>query len=382
MRSAVAAMVAAAALLALAAPAGAFIYWGNFAQETIGRAENDGSGANLAFITGAGAAQSVAVDGGHIYWTNETGGTIGRANIDGTGMDPNFITEIKGPNGVAVTTTSIYWSAISGGTIGRAKLDGTSPQRKLISGLAVPCGVAVDAGHVYWGEGSTGSPAYIGRAGLDGSDVKAQFIEIPGTSVPCGVAVDSANVFWSEPGFFFLTGTRLGRANKNTGSGADPNFIGDASGPCGVARDGARLYWVNAGNGTIARANSDGTAVEESFITGVGGIEEACGIAVDGLSSPPAPPAGPPAPDTRAPVAKISKGPGKKLGQGIARFSFGSDERGSIFSCKLDRKKPARCRSPKAYRGLKPGRHTFKVWATDAAGNKSKPAKRSFRVPG
>ncbi len=234
---------------------------------------------------------------------------------------------------------------------------------------------------MYWGEGATGTPAYIGRAGLDGSDVKAEFIEIPGTSVPCGVAVDSANVFWSEPGFFFLTGTRLGRANKNTGAGADPSFIGDASGPCGVARDGARLYWMNAGNGTIARANADGTAVEQSFIPGVGGPEQVCGIAVDGLSSPPAPPAGPPAPDTRAPVAKISKGPGKKLDQGTAKFSFKADETGSTFSCKLDRKKPARCRSPKTYKSLKPGRHTFKVWATDPAGNKSKPAKRGFRVP-
>ncbi len=43
------------ALLALASPAPAFIYWGNFAQGSIGRAENDGSAANPAFITGAGS---------------------------------------------------------------------------------------------------------------------------------------------------------------------------------------------------------------------------------------------------------------------------------------------------------------------------------------
>ena len=225
-------------------------------------------------------------------------------------------------------------------------------------------------------------PAYIGRAGLDGSDPEPQFIEIPGTSAPCGVAVDSANVYWTEPGFFFLTGTRIGRANKNTATSADPNFIGDASGPCGIARDGSRLYWSNGGNGTIARAGSDGTAVEEEFIPGVGGKEEDCGIAVDGLSSPPpSPPLGPAAPDTRPPVAKISKGPGKKLGEGIAKFSFKSDEKGSTFRCRLDSKKPAKCMSPKTYRGLKPGRHTFRVWATDAAGNQSKPAKRAFRVP-
>ena len=70
--------------------AAAFIYWGNFVQGTIGRAENDGSGANPNFITDGGCVQSVAVDANHIYWANETVGSIGRANIDGTGVDPEL----------------------------------------------------------------------------------------------------------------------------------------------------------------------------------------------------------------------------------------------------------------------------------------------------
>ena len=126
--------------------------------------------------------------------------------------------------------------------------------------------------------------------------------------MPCGVAVDSANVFWSEPGFFVLSGTRIGRANKNTGGGADPNFIGDASGPCGVARDGSRLYWTNAGNGTIARANADGTVVEESFIEGAGGKEEICGVAIDEPElAAAAAPDRPARARHQAPVAKISE---------------------------------------------------------------------------
>jgi hypothetical protein len=379
----IAATLVALALLVLAPTAGAYIYWGNFVKGTIGRAENDGSGVNPSFISGAGTVQALAVDSSHLYWANQNGNAIGRANLDGTGVEPQFIPGIAMPSGVAVTATSIYWSSVTGHSIGKAKIDGSSPQPKLVSGLFLPCGVGVDAGHVYWGEDATGTPAFIGRAGLDGSVPEAEFIEIPGTSFPCGVAVDSVNVFWSEPGFLAANGTRIGRANKNTATSADPNFIGDASGPCGIARDGSHLYWSNGGNGTIARAGSDGTGVEEEFIPGVGGKEEDCGIAVDGLSSPPPspPPAGPPAPDTRAPVAKISKGPGKKLGEGIAKFSFKSDEKGSSFRCRLDSKKRVGCTSPKIYRGLKPGRHTFRVWATDGAGNQSKPAKRSFRVP-
>jgi hypothetical protein len=89
-----------------------------------------------------------------------------------------------------------------------------------------------------------------------------------------------------------------------------------------------------------------------------------------------------PAPDTTAPETTIVKGPGAKLAKGKAKFSLASSEPGSRFECKLDGRKAAACKSPKRYSGLKPGRHTFRAWATDAAGNKDPtPAKRSFRVP-
>lgn len=102
---------------------------------------------------------------------------------------------------------------------------------------------------------------------------------------------------------------------------------------------------------------------------------------------PPAPPAIPGGPepriaDTTRPTARILAGPGKALAKGKAKFRFRSSEPGSRFVCKLDRRKAARCRSPKSYSGLKPGRHAFRVWAIDGEGNKSrKPAQRRFRVP-
>jgi hypothetical protein len=121
--------------------------------------------------------------------------------------------------------------------------------------------------------------------------------------------------------------------------------------------------------------------VNQSFVNTGGG--EICGVAVDSLASPPEPPPGGGGnTDTTPPDAKITKGPGKKLAKGKARFSFTSTEAASTYTCKLDRKKAAACRSPKAYKGLRSGRHTFRVWATDAAGNRDPtPAKRAFRVP-
>jgi hypothetical protein len=89
-----------------------------------------------------------------------------------------------------------------------------------------------------------------------------------------------------------------------------------------------------------------------------------------------------PGTDTTSPQTRIVKGPGKKLAKRIAKFRFRSSEPGSAFLCKLDRRKATRCKSPRTYRRLKPGRHAFRVWAIDAAGNKDPtPAKRRFRVP-
>ena len=86
--------------------------------------------------------------------------------------------------------------------------------------------------------------------------------------------------------------------------------------------------------------------------------------------------------DLTGPRTKVLAGPGSKLAAGKARFRFSSSEAGSSFQCKLGKGKPKPCISPKRYTGLAPGRYVFKVWATDAAGNKStKPAKKRFRVP-
>jgi hypothetical protein len=53
---------------------------------------------------------------------------------------------------------------------------------------------------------------------------------------------------------------------------------------------------------------------------------------------------------------------------GLARFRFESTAAGGAFQCKLDKGAFKPCASPKTYRHLKPGRHSFKVRAMDGAG--------------
>ena len=95
----------------------------------------------------------------------------------------------------------------------------------------------------------------------------------------------------------------------------------------------------------------------------------------------PAPPPAPPA-DSRAPRTKIKKGPPKVTRTARARFTFVADEPGATFRCKLDGHKWRTCDSPQRYR-VKPGRHTFKVRAVDAAHNvDASPAVLRWRVRG
>ena len=87
-------------------------------------------------------------------------------------------------------------------------------------------------------------------------------------------------------------------------------------------------------------------------------------------------------PDTSAPNTKVTAGPNRETDKRSATFKFKSTEpRHSTFKCKLDDRRFKTCESPKTYKGLERGKHTFKVKAIDRAGNvDSTPAKRSWTI--
>ena len=109
------------------------------------------------------------------------------------------------------------------------------------------------------------------------------------------------------------------------------------------------------------------------------------GYSLDGGGGAPAIPDPLPLPtptpaDTQPPKTKIAK---RKIihRKRTAVFRFRSSEPGGRFLCKLDRGRFRNCRSPRAYRHLRPARHVFKVVAVDAAGNRDRsPAVARFRV--
>ena len=86
--------------------------------------------------------------------------------------------------------------------------------------------------------------------------------------------------------------------------------------------------------------------------------------------------------DTTPPETTITKDPDNKLKGTKAKYKFTSSEPNSTFVCKFDRKKPKPCDAGKAkFKRLDDGKHKFRVYAVDAAGNEDKsPAKDKFKV--
>ncbi len=87
--------------------------------------------------------------------------------------------------------------------------------------------------------------------------------------------------------------------------------------------------------------------------------------------------------DTTPPETTIIDGPQGPTGSRTATFAFSSNEAGSTFECVLDGDGSAfvGCTSPKTYTSLENGEHTFRVRATDPAGNTDQsPATRSWTV--
>jgi Ca2+-binding RTX toxin-like protein len=97
-------------------------------------------------------------------------------------------------------------------------------------------------------------------------------------------------------------------------------------------------------------------------------------------SSPATPPA-----DTRYPQTRIAPDTANRLragrdGRRRVVFRFSANESGATFVCRLDRRRPTPCTAPRAYT-VAIGAHTFRVTATDAAGDTDpSPALVRFRV--
>ena len=80
--------------------------------------------------------------------------------------------------------------------------------------------------------------------------------------------------------------------------------------------------------------------------------------------------------DTDPPQTTITRRPPNRTENERVKFKFRSDEPGSTFECKLDKRSFRPCTSPKTYRRLDEESHKFLVRAIDPAGNVDSSAAR------
>jgi glucose/arabinose dehydrogenase len=127
---------------------------------------------------------------------------------------------------------------------------------------------------------------------------------------------------------------------------------------------------------------SDGGERIHTLLTGASGVITATYAGppetpteTPGGGSEPKPPA-----QQAAPKAKVGSHPPRSTRSRTARFGFAADTGGVSFKCKLDQGSYKTCRSPKTYKQLRPGRHTFAVVALATSGERGVPAKFSWKV--
>ena len=171
----------------------------------------------------------------------------------------------------------IYWTGVDAtrtftDAVGRANLDGTDIRTDFITDLGSPLwGMAADGNHIYW----THSPIMsgsIGGANFDGSDANDSLITPDG--LVSGVATDGTHLYWAREGASPARGscaptsTRTGTSRaSSTSSGTSAPRRGrgcrssgsrstttTSTGPTGPARRSAGPTSATAG--TFARTTS------------------------------------------------------------------------------------------------------------------------------
>jgi hypothetical protein len=202
------------------------------------------------------------------------------------------------------------------------------------------------------------------------------------------------------------------------GSNAPDYLIGDAGPNQLLGRAGADNYFALAGNDHLLANSGDsdptidcGEGFDTALIDFAPAFADGPPIGCESVEErapnsfrppdtppdpdpppPPPPPVAPPPALTPAPAPRDRTPPATRLrrrppalifASGARRrvaFVFTASEPGARFRCRLDRQPFRPCRSPRAYL-VSPGRHAFRVFAIDAAGNRDRsPALFRFRV--
>ncbi len=194
--------------------------------------------------------------------------------------------------------------------------------------------------------------------------------------------------------------THLAAIEDVEGTSSGDVLIGDSGDNQLLGRAGQDLYAAAAGNDTILANSGDsdlaidcGPGYDTALIdiptaayadpapVECEDVEERAKNSFRPPGTPPGPDTAsassalPPAADRTPPRTRILHRPGRivftRSGWRRVVFVLGSSERGARFRCKLDRGRFRRCGRLRAYR-VRAGRHAFRAYAVDRAGNRDR----------
>lgn len=172
-------------------------------------------------------------------------------------------------------------------------------------------------------------------------------VELGIGSEPAGVTVNAAIV--SQPTPYSLTAIRGSTVALST--------------PATAVISGRSYefdHWSDGGGRThsvTAASSADYTAIYRE---------------VEGKPEPPS--------NAKAPRTKLLRHPAKRTASRRAKFAFTSTPRAARYRCRLDRSRWRNCHSPKAFKGLRPGRHVFRVYAIGVGGRDRTPARFAWKI--
>ena len=139
-----------------------------------------------------------------MYWTNWLDGTIRRANLDGSNVQLLFDSGAGAkPYGIALDLLHdrMYWTEASNGLIRRANFDGTDVEDILSVDVPVAITLDVMGNRMYWSQHPQDAPATIYKAHLDGSHIETI---VTGLGAPYDLTITDEPSRVPEPGTALL----------------------------------------------------------------------------------------------------------------------------------------------------------------------------------
>ena len=256
--------------LLFAGSADAHVYWANGGAATIGRANLDGTGCNQSFISGATTPRGRGRCRPRLLGQRRSAARSAAPTSTARASNQSFISGAS-TRAASRSTPARLLGGLHGGTIGRANLDGTGVDQSFIDGVDRARAASRSTPATSTGR----TPARHDRPRQPRRHGRRPELHRRRRPDPAGVAVDARHIYWTNRPH------RHDRPRQPRRHRRRPELHRRREPARAASRSTEpHLLGEQHADGTIGRANLDGTGVNQSFVSGA---SRPCGVAIDAL---------------------------------------------------------------------------------------------------